>query len=268
VREVLFSVILAVILVLVLFPLVFMIVTSFKTNDELLLDFWGLPAVFHWDNYTLAWNQIAGNMLNTIVVAAASTVGSLICSSMAGYVFGRYAFPGRGLLFGLTAILLMVPGILTLIPRFMLVYTFGLLNTDWALILPYISGALAFQIYVLRTFFASLPQELFEAARVDGASSFDLYRHIALPLCMPMLATLAVLEASAVWNDLIWPLITISDSSRWTITPALAYLHFGNETLWGPTFAGYILGSIPLAALLAVSMRQFLAGLMSGSLKV
>ena len=167
--------------------------------------------------------------------------------------------------------LMMVPGILTLLPRFMLIYKFGLLNTYWALILPYISGNQVFQTFVLRTFFASLPQELFEAAKIDGAGELRVYSTIAIPLSKPILGTLAILVSRGVWNDLIWPRIVLIDATMRTITAALStYMpgDAGGVPAYGARFAGYILASLPLLILFAFTMKQFMAGLTSGALKM
>jgi len=188
---------------------------------------------------------------------------------MAAYAFARHRFPGSQLLFYAILALLMIPGVLTLIPQFLLVKRLGLLNTYWALILPYIAGGQAFGIFVLRSFFASQPEELFESARLDGASEFAIYWHIALPLARPILATLMVLSLLSTWNDLIWPLVTIGRPELWTISQALVSFsgRLATQQQYGPMFAGYIIASIPLLILFMFTARLFIQGLASGAVK-
>ncbi|MBV7327932.1 carbohydrate ABC transporter permease [Chloroflexi bacterium TSY] len=141
------------------------------------------------------------------------------------------------------------------------------LDTYWVLILPYIAGGQAYGIFLLRTFFSSLPNELFDVAQIDGANDFQIYRHVALPLSKGILATLAILRFQQIWNDLIWPLITISTDAKRTITTGLFYFQGGSQTQYGAMFAGYLIASIPLLLLFAFSMKQFMAGMTAGAIK-
>jgi ABC-type glycerol-3-phosphate transport system permease component len=163
----------------------------------------------------------------------------------------------------------MIPGVLTLVPAFLLVKNFGLINTYGALILPYIAGGQVFAIFILRSFIASLPEELFEAARLDGASTFQAFRHIAIPLSKPILVTIAIMNILGTWNDYVWPLVTTPDGKLWTISVGI--VTFGNSfrglESWGPMFAAFVLASIPLIVLFLFTMRYFIAGLTSGALK-
>ena len=172
-------------------------------------------------------------------------------------------------LFLMLLALLMIPGILTLVPAFLLVKRLGLMNTYGALILPYIAGGQIFAIFVMRSFFASLPEELFESARIDGANTFRLYSSICLPLSKPILVTIAIMNILGTWNDYIWPLVTIPDGKRWTISVGI--VSFGSQYLgtesWGPMYAGYVLASLPLIILFVFTMRYFIAGLTSGAIK-
>jgi ABC-type glycerol-3-phosphate transport system permease component len=196
-------------------------------------------------------------------------VGVLIIASVTAFVFARYNFPGKEFLFFAILALLMIPGILTLVPAFLLVKGFGLLNTYWALILPYVAGGQIFAIFVLRSFIASLPEELFESARLDGASMWHLYSKITLPLSKPILVTIAIMNILSTWNDYIWPLVTIPDGNKWTVSVGI--VSFGSQYAglqnWGPMFAGYVIASIPLIILFMFTMRYFIAGLTSGAIK-
>lgn len=262
------SAILIVLVILTFYPFVFMLITSTKTYTQFVHHYW-LPVLpFHIkENYTRAWQQIDRYLINTIYVGVVSVVGGLITISLAAYVFARHSFPGKGFLFSAIMLLMMVPGILQLIPQFMWCKQLGLLNTYWVLILPYIAGGQVYAIYVLRTFFASLPQGLFDAAKIDGASDLQIYYRVALPLSKGILGTLAILRFTGVWNDLIWPLITTQDESHRTITVGLYFFQGAVYTDYGRMFAGYFMASIPLLILFGFFMKQFMAGITSGAIK-
>jgi multiple sugar transport system permease protein/raffinose/stachyose/melibiose transport system permease protein len=163
---------------------------------------------------------------------------------------------------------MMVPGVLTLIPSFVLIKNLNLLDTRWALILPYIAGGDVFAIFVLRAFFASLPEELFEAARIDGAGELGAFWRIGVPLVMPALGTIAILQVLSSWNDFIWPLIVLFDEPIKTLTLGLIAFQGRHTTDWGPLMAGYTIASIPLVVLFALTTRTFIEGLTSGGLKL
>lgn len=274
-------VLLGALVLLTYYPLVFLLQTSLKDNPQFYHHFWGLPAPYHWENYTQAWGAINGYIVNTVVVTVASVIGTVGLASLSAYAFARHRFPGREQLFYSIIALMMVPGVLTLISSFMWMKQFplaggndvwgrngnGLLNNHLALILPYIAGGQAFSIFVLRSFIAALPEELFEAARLDGASDWTLFRRLALPLSKPIIGTIAIMVAMAAWNDYVWPLIVISDDNLRTLSIGLTFFRGAYSTTYGPLMAGYALASLPLLVLFLLTMRTFIAGLTSGALK-
>jgi ABC-type glycerol-3-phosphate transport system permease component len=156
-------------------------------------------------NYARAWSAVSGYLLNSVLVTTLSTLGVVTVSCLSAYAFARFQFPGRQLFYYLVIFLLMVPAVLTLVPPFLLVKDLGFLNTRWALVLPYIATGQVLGIFILRQFFAGLPEELFEAARIDGASEFRVFWRIGVPLVRPTLVTVAILEVLVVWNDYLWP---------------------------------------------------------------
>jgi ABC-type glycerol-3-phosphate transport system permease component len=252
------------------YPFVFTITTSFKDNSQFIHRFWSLPWPLYPLNYKDAFSRVDQYVLNSLIVTIATAVGVLFISSISAFVFARFRFPGREFLFLCILSLLMIPGILTLVPAFLLVKSLGLLNSYWALILPYISGGQIFAIFILRSFFASLPEELFEAARVDGASTLQSFMHIAIPLSKPIFVTIAIMSILGTWNDFVWPLVTIPDGKLWTISVGIVSFsnQYGGLEMWGPMFAGYVIASVPLIVLFFFTMRYFIAGLTSGALKV
>jgi ABC-type glycerol-3-phosphate transport system permease component len=261
-------VVLLALLALSFVTIVLMLFLSLKDNGQIYGRFWGLPNPIRWENYTAGWQTMRRYVLNSLLYSLASVVGVVFLSSLSGYVFARHRFPGKEAIYVMILALLMVPGVLTLIPAFVLVRDLGLLNTPWVLILPWTAGGQVFGILLCRSFFATLPQELFDAAKVDGASELELYARIALPLSWPILVTLAIMHLVATYNDFIWPLLTISDPKRQVVTVGLTQFttEFGIIN-WGPRMAAYAIGSLPLVVLFAFGMRYYVRGLTSGALK-
>jgi ABC-type glycerol-3-phosphate transport system permease component len=255
--------------VITFYPLVFTLFTSFKDNSQFYATFWGPAFPLHWSNYIDAWRRLDDSILNTVIVGLVSAFGVTLFGSLAAYVFARHAFPGRDTLFFAIIALLMIPSVLTLIPLFLLVKDMGLLNTYWVLILPYIAGGQAFAIFVLRSFIASQPEEIFESARIDGANEFTIYARITLPMAKPILGTLAILSLLGTWNDYIWPSVTLRNPELWTISLQLVSFssQWASLQQYGPMFAGYVIASIPLFLLFVFTMRLFIEGLATGAIK-
>jgi ABC-type glycerol-3-phosphate transport system permease component len=241
--------------------------TSLKDNDQFFHRFWSLPFPFRWKNYVDAWNAIYPYIRNSVIVSTTSVVGVLTVASLSAYVFARHRFPGSAVLFYAILALLMFPGVLTLISAFVWMKQLRLLDTLYVLILPYISGGQVFAIFIMRSFIAALPEELFEAARLDGASEFHTFTRLALPLCKPILGTIAIMNLIGTWNDYVWPLITLSDDNKKTLSIGLSFFQGAYNTTYGPLMAGYVIASLPLLVLFLFTMRHFMRGLMSGALK-
>lgn len=261
--------ILGIMAIITFYPLIFTVFTSFKDNGQFYSTFWGPAFPLHWSNYVDAWRKLDDSIFNTIFVGVVSAFGVTFLGSLAAYVFARHQFPGRDSLFLAILALLMIPGVLTLIPTFLLVKDMGLLNTYWVLILPYIAGGQAFAIFVLRSFIASQPEEIFESARIDGAGEFTIYARITLPMAKPILGTLAILSLLSTWNDYIWPSVTLRNPELWTISLQLVSFSSQWSSLqqYGPMFAGYVIASIPLFILFVFTMRLFIEGLATGAIK-
>ena len=245
-----------------------MVFLSLKDNGQIYGRFWSPPDPIIWENYRTGWETMRRYVLNSLLYSFASVIGVVFLSSLSGYVFARHRFPGKEAIYLMILALLMVPGILTLIPAFVLVRDLGLLNTPWALILPWTAGGQVFGILLCRSFFATLPQDLFDAAKIDGAGEIEQYWRIALPLSWPILVTLAIMHLVSTYNDFIWPLLTISDPSIQVVTVGLTQFttEFGIIN-WGPRMAAYAVSSLPLVVLFTFGMRYYVRGLTSGALK-
>lgn len=254
---------------LTMLPYMVMIIRSFKSLNQT-----GISQVYptlplHYGNYIQAWKLISQFMLNSVIVTALTVVGVLLLSSITAYVFARYNFPGREFLFWLIIVLLMVPGIISLIPMFVMVASdLKLKNNYLGLLLPYWAGGQVFAIFVLRTYFASLPEELFESARLDGAGHLRLYWNITLPLSGPILSVIAILTILNTWNDYLWPLLILSEVKMRTVTIGLTFLRDTAFPRPGIEMAAYILASIPMFVLFIATMRTFIRGITAGALKL
>jgi ABC-type glycerol-3-phosphate transport system permease component len=261
-------VILTVLCGLTLAPLLMAFFISFKTIPQFSRDPFIPTLPLHWENYTLAWAIVRKFMLNSIIVSGATVIGVLTLASLSAYAFAILDFPGRQFLFYLVLALLMVPSALTLIPSFVLVKDLGLLNTYWAMILPWIASGQIFAMFMLRTFFEGLPRELFDAARIDGATEWQGYWRIALPLSKSILGVAAILDILGTWNNLIWPALTVTQQNLLTLTPGLMTYQSEYYTRYGFMMAGLLLGSVPLVILFMFTSRWFVEGLTSGAIKV
>ncbi|MDR0669169.1 MAG: carbohydrate ABC transporter permease [Treponema sp.] len=264
-------------LVLTLYPLFFTVITSFKDNERFYQHFWALPDPWVMANYADAFRFIMPYLGNSLIISAASILVILLTTSMAGYAFARLRFPGREVLFMAVLALLMIPSVLQLIPRFILLRDLGLLVPTGirqyvAIMLGYLGGQQAFSVFIIRSFFDSQPEDLFEAARIDGCNEFRAYYQIAIPLIKPVLATVAVVTLLAIWNDYLWPLIVTTDKKYYTV--ALGLLQYkgvtllGTLILYGPLFAGYVVAALPLIIMYIVLMKYFLQGLTAGAIKM
>jgi len=259
------------VVILTLIPFLLMLGTTPKSPNQFIHHFWPWDIVLPLNlqqNFSSAWNYMLPYLRNTIFVGAATLVGSLATVSLCGYAFARYDFPAKRFIFSTLMFLMLVPGILQLIPAFMWINQLGLQNTYWALILPYTAAGQAFSVYMMRTFFESQPQALFDAAKVDGANDFQIFYRIALPLAKGILVTLGILRLQEVWNDLIWPLIVTKDAAHRTITVALySFTGAYGQVQYGAMFAGYTIAILPMLLLFLIAMRQFVSGLTAGAMK-
>jgi ABC-type glycerol-3-phosphate transport system permease component len=241
---------------------------SFKTIPQFARDPFIPTFPLHWENYTLAWEIVSRFILNSIVVSGTTVIGVLLFASLSAYAFAILEFPAQQFLFYAVLALMMVPSVLTLVPSFVLVKTLGLLNTYWAMILPWTAGGQVFAIFMLRTYFEGLPKALFDAARIDGASEWQGYFRIALPMSKSMLGVAAVLNILGTWNNLIWPALTVTKQDMLTLTPGLMTYQSAYYTRYGFMMAGLLIGSIPLVILFLFTSRWFVEGLTSGAVKV
>ena len=261
--------ILAVFVVFSFVPLILTVFMSFRSYGQILVKFWSLPSPWLWQNYVTAWNGVGINIVDSLGYCLASTIFTMALAAISGYVFGRHKFPGRDTLFLVILALIMIPGILTLIPTYVLVTDMRLVNTPLALILPWTSGGQVLGIFLVRSYIAGVPEEIFESARVEGAREWDVFRYIGIPMSWPMLMTVGVLQMIGTYNDYIWPSLVINTSRLQPVALALwKYTSSYTISQMGPEFAAYVISAVPLIALMAFGMRYFIQGATSGAIKL
>lgn len=244
-------------------PSVWMLVTALKPDNEVFLfpPRW-IPSVWRVDNFAAAWTKapFPRFFFNSVVVAAAITALQLTTASLAAYAFARLRFPGKRVLFLGYLSIMMVPSQVTVIPNFITLKNLGLINTYWALILPF--AASGFGTFLIRQHFLSIPQELFDAATVDGAGHLRMLWQICLPLAKPALATFGLLTTMWHWNDFFWPLIVTNSIEMRTMPLGLVvFTHSEQGTSWNLLMAAGIFTALPIVILFLAAQRYFVQGI-------
>jgi len=255
--------------VLVVFPFAWMLSTSLKAETDVFSRNLNLiPWHPVWSNYAEAWEiaPFGRYFLNTVLVACSVTLVSLFLNSLAAYAFARLRFIGRELLFMLLLATMMIPFQVTMIPTFLILKQFGWLDSYLGLTVP--GFASAFGIFMMRQFMLSVPEDLLDAARIDGCTEYRIYRQIMLPLCKPALATLAVFTFMGAWNDFMLPLIVVKSGEMRTLTLAVAALSSGLYVMSFPLMmaaATFIIA--PVIAVFLLAQRYFTRSIVLGGLK-
>jgi multiple sugar transport system permease protein len=256
-------------LVVLVGPFLWMLLGSFRPDRELkqVPPAW-LPQHPTLDNYRTLFTELdfPTYFLNSAVVAVAITLGNLVFCSMLGYALAKLHFPGKRVIFALVLGTLMVPGIVTFVPLFVLVSNLGMVNTFPGLIFPFLAGP--FGVFLMRQFISSLPDELIHAARVDGAGEWRIFRSIILPLCKPALATLGILTFLTSWNNFLWPLVVAQSNEHYTLPVALAIYALGeNKADYGLLMAGSVVIIVPVLVVFLVLQKHFVRGIAMTGIK-
>ncbi len=247
------------------FPFVWLVVNSLKVRSEIFNPEW-IPDPIALENYTRVWQAapFLTWLWNSVAVAVLAAVTVTLSSALVAFAFAYFRFPHRTLLFGLVLATMMLPGAVTMVPTFLIWDALGLTNSQVPLWAGNLFGS-AFYIFLLRQFFLSLPRELFEAARVDGASYLRLWWHIALPLTRPALIVVAVFELRASWTDLMRPLIYVQDVAQFTLPRGIKALvdqyGRGGQMQWEIVFAASVLVTIPMIVIFFLGQRYFIEGI-------
>ena len=253
---------------IMLLPLAWMLVTSIETLSESRhFPPTIIPSGIHWENYPHALDAAPFGRFfaNSLVVTLTAVAGNLVFCSLAGYAFARLRFFGRDVIFIVLLATLMVPFQVTMIPTFLIVQHLGLVNTLGALIAPNL--VTPFGIFLLRQFFRTLPAELEEAARMDGASRLGVLFKVVLPNAKPVLATLAVITFLWSWNDFLWPLIAISSPDQMTLQLGLSSFQGAHQTNWPLLMAGNVMSLVPMLIVFVLAQRYFVQSVAGTGLK-
>lgn len=256
--------------ILVVLPFAWMVSTSLKTTAEMVAfppRF--IPKDVQWSNYKDAWNALPFRtfFVNSAIVAVLTTIGATLTSSMGGYSFARLRFPGRDRIFLAYLATMMIPFPVLMIPLFVISRRFGLIDTLWGLILPAVFTA--WGTFLVRQFILTLPRDLEDAARIDGASFFRIYRDIILPLIRPVVATLGIFTFLSAWNDFLWPLLMISSTDNKTLPLGLAMFNSraAIRTPWNLIMAASTFSIIPVLLVFIVGQRYYVRGIALSGLK-
>ncbi|HMN29480.1 MAG TPA: carbohydrate ABC transporter permease [Caldilineaceae bacterium] len=254
---------------LFLYPFLWMLATSLKPEIEVYsAPLSLLPGEWKWSNYREAFELVPFGRfyLNTVIMTICRVIGQMALASMAAYAFARLRFPGRSALFVLVLAVMMVPSIVTMIPRFILLMTLGWLDTFYGLIIPGLADA--FGIFLLRQFFLTLPQELLDAAAMDGCNPFQSFWRIALPLARPALAAYGFLVILWTWNDFLWPLVVVTSTDMMTIS--LGIQLFQNQYSKNITLmmAAASISILPMMVLFLLAQRYIIQGITMSGLKL
>ncbi len=262
------SLVIIALLFIMLYPLGMALWGAFKSDYSFQQTKWYPTLPLRVTNLAVAWSTIWRYIVNTLIVAVCGTAGNLFISSLSAYTFARMNFVGKKFLYMMVIALMMIPGVLTLVPSYMLYYDIVGLNNYFILILPKIVNCV-FGVFLLRSFFETIPESIFESARIDGAGEFKIYGRICLPMSMPIMGTLCIMQINNAWSDYMWPSITIQDNNLLTISAGLM-INFTNITSvnYPLMFAASLLASSPLIFLFVFANRYYIEGLTSSGLKL
>lgn len=266
--EILWLAILFLLAALILYPLFWILMSSFKDYNGIYGDVWGLPDIWHVENYMTAWNRgISQYFLNSLIVTICTLAGVVFASTFSA--FGICQMKGRlgnfVFLFCLCGLLLSPQ--VCLLPLFMLLKSLKLKNTLFAMILPYIAFRLPVSIMLIRSFFVGISRELEEAATIDGATLMQIYGHIYLPLSKLIISTVIIMTAYYAWNEFVFATIFVDSSKLRTIPVGLMVFRDGLMTEWGVVLAGMVISCLPIIVLFLLMQKSFVRGMTAGAVK-
>ena len=256
---------------LVILPMVWLLYSSFKTDQEIFFDPWTMPQAMQWSNFERAWVSayIGQYFFNSMRVAIPSLVLTLALSSMTSYILARFQFPGNRALFYMFMAGMLFPVFLALVPLFFLVKDLGLLNTFLGLTLVYTAYSLPFTIFFLTGFFKTLPSELHEAALIDGANEYQVFFRVMLPLAQPGLVAMAIFNFLGMWNQYILPLVLMTERKNYVLPQGLSFMLHQQyyKSDWSALFAALTIIMVPTLVVYIIFQSQIQKGVTVGALK-
>lgn len=251
-----------------LMPFFSAIVTSVRTQDDISLNgFWSIPSEITLENFPSAWTRgrVSNYLLNSFIITIPALIGAIFLSSLSAYALARYRFTGNRLIYFMYVAGTMLPFQILLLPVFLLTNKLGLYNTYWSLIIIHVAFQLGFCTFVLRNFMRTIPGEIMDAARIDGASEFGIYWKIVMPLTVPAIAAVSTLEFTWIFNDYLWAIILLQDDSLKPVTAGLSTLQGQFITDWPVIVAGSLIATLPTLIVFFALQRYFIGGLTLGS---
>ena len=253
---------------LTIFPLVWLVLTSLRERNTI---FNGpfIPARITFKAYPNAWNSIdfCLHFANSAWITTATVVGVLVFSTLAGYAFAKLRFPFKNLIYVILLVTLMMPATALIIPLYLQLKALGLLNTQVGLIMLYVSGSAPFAMFLMRAFFETLPDELMQAARIDGAGEFAIFWRVILPLARPGIAVVVIFQFLSTWNEFIYANTVLQNTGSLPLQPVLFSLMGQYQTNWPMLTAGLTMSIVPVILVYVLMQRQFVAGLTLGAVK-
>jgi len=253
----------------ILSPVITAVLGGFKTSGELFAEPFGIPSVFHVENYTgiLATDTFWQQLANSIEIVTGTTILTVVFSSMLAFIFSRLVFPGRDLLFNFFALGLLFPITIAFLPVFIQVRQMGLLDNYWGVILPLVAFGIPGSTLILRGFFRAIPGELEDASYIDGCSTLGFFWYVLLPLARPALGAVMVLETIVAWNEYFLPLLVLNDPKKWPLTLGIMQFQGQFGTDWGKVMAFVSLLIVPAVLFYLLTQRYIVTGLTGGELK-
>ncbi len=254
--------------IIALIPFLWMISTSFKSRGALMsIPIEWIPENPTWDAYVKVFSKFpfAKTIGNSLFISVSYTLITLLSAAMAAFAFAKLRFPGNGLLLSGYLATMMIPTQVTMIPLFVIMNRIGLTDTYASVILPSIFRP--FAVFMLVQQMRTIPNDFLDAAKIDGANVFQVFYKVALPLCIPSLATLAITTFMESWNDYLWPLLMLSDKNKMTLPIALSTLNGQYATEYNVLMAGSLVSMIPIIMIYIVAQKQFKSGMMAGGIK-
>lgn len=252
-----------------IFPVFWMLSSSLKTNEEIFKSMSLFPESWSWSNYTEAFLKAKFGMyfLNSLIYTVVGVGAIVIITSMAAYAFARLEFWGKNILFFLLISTLLIPIPGAFVPLYLLLKSLHLLDTRTGLLLCYISGGIAFGLFLLKSFFEDLPREIEEAALIDGCSRFGIYWRIALPLAKPAVATLVIIQCLNIWNEFLLALVVLQDTSKMPIQRGLMVFQGTHMTDYPLLMAGLTIATVPIVVIYLLLQKHIVKGITAGAVK-
>ena len=251
------------------FPVFWMLSSSLKTNEEIFKSITLFPEAWQWSNYTEALLKAKFGMyfLNSLIYTVVGVSAIVIVTSMAAYAFARLEFWGKTVLFYLLISTLLIPIPGAFVPLYLLLKSLHLLDTRTGLLLCYVSGGIAFGLFLLKAFFEELPREIEEAALIDGCSRFGIYWRIALPLAKPAVATLVIIQCLTIWNEFLLALVVLQDPSKMHIQRGLMVFQGTHMTIYPLLMAGLTIATVPIVIIYLLMQKHIVKGIAAGAVK-